>query len=216
MAISLSLYDVFSRLVPGGLFVMAYLYGFHEVWLRSQPFTGLATAQLLGLAFISYILGYVFDPLGNRWYRFFSKCGPQYRLAEKTAERMFQYYPNVAVDSKALHWAVWFAYLKRRNLPMAQEIERLNATHIMLRSLSLGMLFASFIFCIKVVTGTFVLAHVLLSLLGLWAAYILMQEAIKFRTWFYQAIYQSVFALTLTSKEMPITFQPVQLHSQKH
>lgn len=36
MGISLDLYDFFAHLIPGSVFVMAFLYGFQEAWLRSH------------------------------------------------------------------------------------------------------------------------------------------------------------------------------------
>ncbi|MEL7360096.1 MAG: hypothetical protein AAFN40_26630 [Cyanobacteria bacterium J06560_6] len=41
----------------------------------------------------------------------------------------------------------------------------------------------------------------------MWSAYLLMQEAIKFRTWFYQSIYQSVLALQLKPEQLPVQYK---------
>ncbi|MEN8447597.1 MAG: hypothetical protein ABG776_21560, partial [Cyanobacteria bacterium J06555_13] len=71
MGISLSLYDFFAHLVPGGVFLSAFLYAFQESWLRSPAFAALTTAQLLCLGLAAYVLGYVIDPLAYRWYGLF-------------------------------------------------------------------------------------------------------------------------------------------------
>lgn len=207
MAISLSLYDFFAHMVPGGVCLMAFLYGFHEAWLRSPAFTSLTTAQLLGLALIAYILGYLIDPLGNRWYRFFRKKTPKFGLSESAATELTQDHPQIAINSRAMSWFVLLAYIKRRNLPMAQEIERLNVTHIMLRGVSFGLLLFSLVFCLKIFTAAHAWPQVSFSLLSMAAAYIIMQEAIKFRIWFYQSIYQSAIALHLKPDELPVSYR---------
>lgn len=92
----------------------------------------------------------------------------------------------------AEHWYLRLAYIKHHNLPMSQEIERFNVTHIMLRGISLGMLVFAVVFCAKVVTNPGVLPYLALSLVSIAASYLLIREAIKFRVWFYKSIYQSV------------------------
>ena len=209
MGISLDLYDFFAHLVPGGFFLMAFLYGFQETWLRSAAFSELTTAQLIGLAVFSYILGYVIDPIGYRWYRMFRGNLPKFGLSTRAVEQLSKHHPNVVIDTQAMSWYVLLAYIKRENLAMAREIERFNVTHIMLRSISLGCLVFAFVFSSKIITTQsaslpVILSHVLLSLLSMGASYLLMQEAIKFRRWFYQSIYQSTLALKLTPENLPV------------
>ncbi|MEL6779487.1 MAG: hypothetical protein AAFO06_19765 [Cyanobacteria bacterium J06597_16] len=206
MGISLSLYDFFAHLVPGGVFLAAFLYAFAEAWLRSPEFSQLSTLPLMGIALISYVLGYVVDPIGNRWYRFFRRNIPLYGISAQAAKDLCQLYPGIRIDVQAMGWYVLLAYIKRRNLPMAQEIEQLNVTHIMLRGLSLGLLLFSVVFCGKAMVGTRTLPYILLSLLSMGMSYVLIQEAIKFRIWFYKSIYQSTLALTLKPGQLPVTY----------
>lgn len=210
MSISLSLYDFFAHLVPGGVFLIAFLYGFHETWLRSPAFTALTTAQLLGLSLVAYILGYVVDPIANRWYRLFRRKIPKFGISEQAAIALQKDHPNIVIDSRAISWYVLLAYIKRRNLPMAQEIEQFNVTHIMLRGISLGLIFFALVFCLKIFTAPQAWQHAIFSLLSMAAAYLIMQEAIKFRKWFYQSIYQSVLALELKPDQLPVKYQKKQ------
>jgi len=101
------------------------------------------------------------------------------------------------------------AYIRRQNLPMAQEIERFNVTHIMLRGISLGMLIFALVFCLKIFTSPQAWMQAIFSLLCMAIAYIIMQEAIKFRVWFYEAIYQSVFALQLKPEQLPVKYRKI-------
>jgi hypothetical protein len=214
MGISLDLYDFFAHLIPGGVFLMAFLYGFQEEWLRSPAFTDLNTAQLIGLGICAYLLGYMIDPLGKRWYECFrprrdSKAFPgnRYSMSENAVKQLVHDNPWLAVESGAINWYVLLAYIKRHNLPMALEIERFNVTHIMLRGVSLGLLVFAMVFCAKVISGTQALLYVGLSLLSMAAAYLLMLEALKFRIWFYKAIYQSALALKLEPEQLPIGYR---------
>lgn len=208
MGISLDLYDFFAHLIPGGFFLMAFLYRFQEPWLRSPDFAKLGTAQLIGFALLSYVLGYVIDPLGNRWCRLFGNTSSG-TPPKNAAKALCQKYPQIAIDFQAMSWYVLLAYIKRHNLPMALEIERFNVTHIMLRGISLGMLIFSFVFCSKVITGSRPLPHILLSLISMAMSYLLVQEAIKFRQWFYKSIYQSALALKLSPEQLPVTYRTI-------
>lgn len=207
MAISLSLYDFFAHLVPGSVFLIALLYAFQESWLRSPTLTALTTSQLLGLALIAYILGYIVDPLGNRWYRLFRRNVPKFGMSQAAANLIQKDHPNISINNNAMSWYVVLAYIKRRNLSMAQEIERLNVTHIMLRGISFGLLIFALVFCYKIFTAPQAWEPALFSLICMWSAYLLMQEAIKFRTWFYQSIYQSVLGLQLKPEQLPVQYK---------
>ena len=186
---------------------MAFLYGFQEAWLRSPALTSLSTSHLLGLALIAYILGYIIDPLGNRWYRLFRKNMPKFGLSEKAAIALQKNHPEIVINPRAMSWYVLLAYIKRHNLPMAQEIERFNVTHIMLRGISFSFLSLAIVCCIKIFTAASAWPQALLSVASMAGAYILMQEAIKFRLWFYQSIYQSVLALSLKPEQLPVALK---------
>jgi hypothetical protein len=206
MGISLDLYDFFAHLIPGAFFLMAFLYGFQADWLRSPEFATLNPAQLVGLGVVSYLIGYIVDPLANRWYRCF-RPGSDFHMSQWAVKSLMQDYPWLKIEPQALNWYVLLAYIKRHNLPMAQEIERFNVTHIMLRGVSLGLLAFAVVFGSKVITGDQPEVFVGLSLLSTAGSYLLMQEALKFRTWFYKSIYQSALALKLEPEQLPIGYQ---------
>ncbi|MEO1621849.1 MAG: hypothetical protein AAFU53_12565 [Cyanobacteria bacterium J06632_3] len=207
MAISLSLYDFFAHLIPGGVALAAFLFTFQPPWFEPSALASLGTPQLLGIALLSYVLGYVVDPIGNRWYRVFRQGAPRFQLSRQAAKKVCSNYPNVAIDENALSWYTLLAYIKRHNLPMAQEIEQFNVTHIMLRGISFGVLMFAGGFCFKIFTAPQAWKQAIFSLLSMAIAYILMQEAIKFRIWFYHAIYQSVVALTLKPEQLPVKYR---------
>jgi hypothetical protein len=206
MGISLDLYDFFAHLIPGGVFLMAFLYGFQEEWLRSPEFASLNPAQLVGLGIVSYLIGYIVDPLANRWYRCF-RPGNDFSMSQWAVKSLMQEYPWLEIEPQAINWYVLLSYIKRHNLPMAQEIERFNVTHIMLRGVSLGMLVFAIVFGSKIITQNQPQVFVGLSLLSTAGSYLLMQEALKFRTWFYKSIYQSALALKLEPGQLPIGYR---------
>jgi hypothetical protein len=49
--------------------------------------------------------------------------------------------------------------------------------------------------------------YVIFSLLCLAAAIISILESVKYRTWFYKALYESVIALIITPEQLPIKFK---------
>ncbi len=207
MGISLDLYDFFAHLIPGGFLLLAFLYGFQEAWLRSPDFAKLSTVHLLAFALISYVLGYMLEPLSSRWYKLFQPKSNSFILSKAAAQTLCQNHPQLTIDAQGMSWYVVLAYIKRYNLPMAHELERFNVTHIMLRGLSVGLLFCCLVFCSKIMTAARAEPYVVLSLLSMAMSYLLIQEAIKFRRWFHESIYQAALALTLTPEQLPIVYK---------
>ncbi|MEL6491641.1 MAG: hypothetical protein AAFQ95_16920 [Cyanobacteria bacterium J06621_3] len=78
---------------------------------------------------------------------------------------------------------------------------------IKLKGISFGLLIFALAFCCKIFTVSQAWEPALFSLICMWSAYLLMQEAIKFRTWFYQSIYQSVLALQLKPEQLPVQYK---------
>ncbi len=205
MGIKIGLYDFFARTIPGGIFLGALFYILRRYQIYAFTFTSISTIELPLFAIFSYIAGFIIDPIANKyWYRFFN---PKTRLHEKTMMEWNKRYSGIEVQSKEMPWSIPLSYIKRHNLEMAYDVERFNVMSIMLRGASMGALFFTVIFAIEFISNGYLWRYAIFSLVCFTAAIISILEAVKFRTWFYKALYESVIALIITPEQLPIKFK---------
>jgi len=205
MGIKIGLYDFFARTIPGGIFLAALLYILWRYQISAFTFASRSALEISLFAICSYIAGFVIDPIANNlWYRFFSLGG---RLHEKTMLEWNKDHSSIEVQSQEMPWYIPLSYIKRHNMEMAYDVERLNVTSIMLRGASFGSLIFTVIFAIEFISRGFLLRYVIFSVLCLTAAIISIFESVRYRTWFYKALYESVIALIITPEKLPIRFK---------
>jgi hypothetical protein len=205
MGIKIGLYDFFARTIPGGIFLGALLYILRRYQIYSFTFANISAMEASLFAICSYIAGFVIDPIANKyWYRFFNRSGG---LHEKTMIEWNKKHSGIEVQSREMPWYIPLSYIKRHNLEMAYDVERFNVMSIMLRGASFGALLFTVIFTIEFFSRGFLFRFLIFSGLCLTAAIISIRESIKFRTWFYKALYESVIALIITPEQLPIKFK---------
>jgi hypothetical protein len=205
MGIKIGLYDFFARTIPGGIFLFALLYILRRYQIYSFSLANISAIELPLFAICSYIVGFIIDPIANKyWYRFFN---PKGQLHEKTMMEWNKNYSGMKVQTQEMPWSIPLSFIKRHNLEMAYDVERFNVMSIMLRGASLGALVFMVIFAIEFISRGFLWRYLIFSLLCLTAAIISILESVKFRTWFYKALYESVIALIITPEQLPIKFK---------
>jgi uncharacterized membrane protein len=89
-------------------------------------------------------------------------------------------------------------------MDIADTIDKLNAQSKMLKNSSFGVLVFSIIFLVEFLISGYSLNNLLSSVACLVAAIILAKQAVKFRTWFYQSIYQSYVGIIAEPEFLPI------------
>lgn len=203
MGITIGIYDFFSRIIPGGILVAALLYLLQKDLLLSASLSNLSTLQLIALGTLSYIMGYVLTPISDPWNRLFRPKN----LYKKTISELSKELPAVEMSLDDMNWYTLLAFIKRHNMPMSQDVEQLNAVSIMLRNTSFALLLFCLIFTFEFVFGNHLLRDGLLSIFCLFSSIVLVRESVKFRTWFYKAVYQSVVALIAEPKQLSVKFQ---------
>jgi hypothetical protein len=205
MGIKVGLYDFFARTIPGGIFLGALLYILRRYQIYAFSFASISTLEVTLFAVCSYIAGFIIDPIANNfWYRLFN---PGRRLHEKTMMEWNKKQPAIEIQAKEMPWHIPLSYIKRHNLEMAYDVERLNVMSIMLRGASFGGLIFTVIFAVEFISRGFLLRYAIFSILCLTAAIISILESVKYRTWFYKALYESVIALVITPEQLPIKFK---------
>ena len=193
MNIRLGIYEIFSRIIPGGVYIVAivqFLSVLGFVSFDMQATENLSLVASIGFIVIAYILGGAFDNLALVLFRLFNKAGFSERtLAEfnKKHEEAWQ------IDFQDRDWPVLLAFIRTKNFELAGELDRHNALPIMLRNVSLGLLFM----IVNSVIQFFVSqnpVNVLISIIMLVVSMLILREAVKFRKLFYDGIYETVLA----------------------
>jgi hypothetical protein len=205
MGIKIGLYDFFARTIPGGIFLGALLYILRRYQIYNFTFAGMSTLEISLFAICSFVAGFIIDPIANKFlYRVFF---PKGRHEEKTMIEWNKKQSGFEVHPREMPWYISLSYIKRHNLEMAYDVERLRVMSIMLRGASFGAGIFTVIFAIEFISREFLFRYVVFSLLCLAAAVISILESVKYRTWFYKALYESVIALIIMPEQLPIKFK---------
>lgn len=203
MNLRFGIYDIFSRIVPGGF----YLFAFVELvvalnWIKFD-WTLLSNVSLvisLGLIVVAYIIGTAMDRVGSAWYRLFTKRGMSNRVLEELKQRYSEDW-NIQFEDR--DWTVWRTYVYIHNPTVADEIDRNNAVSIMLGNLSFGLvIFAIAIFIEFINSQTWVLLALMVFILFL--SYQIAIEARTSRYFYYLGIFQAIIAYRLNIEERVI------------
>ena len=140
MNIRLGIYDFFSRIVPGGFYLIAFVEFSKALgWIKFDwgILKDIGILPSAGLLIFSYVIATAMDQLGIMWQRIFRKRGvsnssPFERFKQLHADRWI-------VDFEDKDWPILRAYIYIHNPAVGEEIERFNALNIMFRNLSLGL-----------------------------------------------------------------------------
>ena len=203
MTIRIGVYDFFAHLIGGSFLLAVIVYVLQKLLPLPVDIANLSSTQVLILGTVAYVLGYAATPMGSIWYRFWVPKD----VYQKTVSKLNQDLVRMGVSLDIMDWYTLVAFIKRHNVDMAQDVEQYNAISIMLRSTSLGFLLFSGIFGVEFLFSNRLLGFVLLSLICLGLSIVLIQEAVKYHTYFFRSIYQSVVALIMQPEQLSIKFQ---------
>ena len=91
---------------------------------------------------------------------------------------------------------------------MAQDVEQYDAISVMLRNISFGFLLFSILLGVQGLFSSYAAPlFILLGFLCLFLSIMLIKEAVKYQTYFFRSIYQSVVALLVKPEQLSIRFQ---------
>jgi hypothetical protein len=200
MNLRLGIYDIFSRIIPGGVYLFAAL-EFARVldWLKIDwaSLLDLKILPSLGLIVMAYVVGTAMDRIGSTWYRLFNRGMSDRVLDEFIKEHKNQW----VLDFDDEDWPILRAYIYIHNLNVGDEIDRHNALCIMLRNISLGLVFLAVSQIMQFVITRNWLLLVLVAALFL-LSYQLAIQARFMREWFYRSIYETIIAYRLKVEEI--------------
>jgi len=200
MNIQFGIYDVFSRIVPGGLYLFAIMQFSSVLGLIKidwEILKDVGVIPSLGLLLIAYILGTGMDRLGSRWFYMFKKPGMSDRILE---EFKAKHADRWVFEFEDKDWTMLRAYIRVHNRDVAGDIDRDNAICIMLRNISLGLVLIAFnvgIHFAKTVNWADLILIVLLFVLS----YLVAIQARFLRKWFYEGVFETIMAYRLDLEE---------------
>jgi hypothetical protein len=201
MNIRLGVYEIFSRIVPGGLYLAAVgqllhilgLYTFDLQTISELPLL-LSIAILLG----AYSIGGAMDRLAIVWFRLFAPRGTHGRVFESIRR---QYGKRWHLDFTGEDWNLLLSHIRTRDFELAAELDRYNAVSIMLRNVSLALTLICFNLLFQSVQ-TASWTYALLALGLFLTAILLILESKKFREWYYDNIFRTALGYRIEMEEL--------------
>lgn len=203
MSIKLGIYDFFAYAIPGGIVTTAILFLLIKHLGLAIDFGNLSIIEFIVLVTLAYLIGYTNDFIARKtWYKIFHRKN----LYETTIADFNKRNPAIEVLLHEMDRYITFSFIKKQNLEMAQDIDKLNVQNIMLRNSSFGVLLFAIIFGVEFFLSGYSLIYAIASVFCLVMSVILVRESIKFASWFYQSIYQNLVAFLVTPEQLPIKF----------
>ena len=206
MNIQLGIYEIFSTIIPGCIYLMAIgqvfsMLGFKQLtWDILKDLSGISIFIVLIAA---YVLGLAFNRFGIGWYGLFK--GSNKSVDSLNAFKLNQSNRwNINFEDK--DWQILLALIRSKNLDLARETERHLASAIMLRNLSFGFLLLTIINLIQAALISslgFLIASIVLFTISM----LTISESKKFRRWYYDTILSTVLAYRIDLEKL---IQPVE------
>jgi hypothetical protein len=200
MSLKFGLYDFFGRIIPGFFYLIAFVQIgvlLHFYPLNLQFLSQMQLSTLLALGVIAYVLGTAFNPLSILWIRLFKP--------KDTLETAFQLFrkrnPDWRIKFQGMDWHVLLAYIRRNNFDMVEEIERPNASSLMMRNISLAFIILALI---QFVYFFFVweLIFLALAIIFVGISVQLGKEAKFFQVMFFSLIFETIISYEINLDEL--------------
>ena len=86
---------------------------------------------------------------------------------------------------------------------MAKDVEHLNVQQIMLRNISFGFFIIAAILLFEFVYKNYSLIYLFFAIPSLMISIITAKQAVKFKIWFYKALFQAFTGLILKKSQSP-------------
>ena len=186
MSVSLSLYDVFSNIVPGFI----YLFTINEllkVFGKSQVdiLQASSSGQILLIVLVAFVLGHLFTTFTfEGWYKLFVKQQEDKLAIEKISTQ----YPELKVKFKPTDTDLLFSIIRSRDNVIAERTEGFRANAIMMRNISFGLFLLGLVEMIKFFINQYVVDFLGIAILAFIFSGIALRGAFRFYKWFYRDI----------------------------
>jgi hypothetical protein len=196
MSSRLGIYDIFSRIVPGGFYLGTFVqFGIvlNLIKFDWAVLNDLSVLASLGLALVTFVLGSAMDRAGFAWQRLF-------RPPTSVLDGFKREHEDWKIDFQEKDWAILRAYIYIHNLNVGDEVDRHNALSIMMRNISLGLALLGIAELMQLIL-TRDWRYAALVILLMFLSYESGVLARNMRDWFYRSIYETIIAYGLKLEE---------------
>jgi glycosyltransferase involved in cell wall biosynthesis len=188
MSVSLSLYDVFSNIVPG----LIYLFAINE-FLRTFGKSDMdllqasTSGQTLFIVFAAFVLGQLFTTFTyERWYRLFIKEHEDKTALEKTVSR----FPELNINFRPVDSELLLSVIQSRDKDAAERIEGYRANAIMMRNISFGLFLIGLVELTRFFINQYAIGFLGIAVAAVLFSRIALGGAARFYGWFYRDIFR--------------------------
>ncbi len=199
MSITIGIYDFFSYIIPGVL----YLFTFNEVLklLRLQNLNISLLSNITYLVFLgllSYLVGHLFDYISHHiWYRLFYRG-----KSEERAYIRFKSLPGIKAEFEPMQWPILLSIIRHNDMDLCNTIDKNKATSIMLRNVSFALFLLAIVSAVSTFNSGFSLNFALVTIAALIGCFVALLRGDVFNQWFYLLIYQQSLAYGSNLKEV--------------
>jgi hypothetical protein len=195
MNIGLGIYEIFARIIPGIVYLVALVQlGFilELISFDLQIFYDLKIVPVTGLVLLAYVLETTFYPIAILWNRLFRrKYAPDEAFAEFQKRN-----PSWIYKFEGKDWRTLFAYIRKESPVLASEIDKQFAFYLMLGSMSIGIILLAINQMILFVQGG-TYQNIIYSVFLIIASLIIAREGRFFQSRFYSWIFETILSYQL-------------------
>jgi hypothetical protein len=187
MSISLSLYDVFSNIVPGLIYLFAINELLKTLGVSRADLLQVSSGQTLFIILIAFVLGQLFSTFTYEgWYRLFIR-----KFEDQTAlERTIARFPELKIKFKPGDTELLLSAIQSRDKATAERIEGYRANAIMMRNISFGFFLIGLVELTRFFLNNFDFVLLGIALILFIASRIALRGASRFYGWFYRDIFR--------------------------
>lgn len=187
MSVSLSLYDVFSNIVPGFI----YLFAINELlrtFGRSQvDLLQASSGQVLFIVLAAFVLGQLCTTFTYEgWYKLFVKQHENKEALEKAVAR----FPELKINFKPADSGLLLSFIQSHDKAIAERIEGHRANAIMMRNISFGLFLLGLVELARFFVSNYDLPFLAIAILLFIFSRIAIRGASRFYEWFYRDIFR--------------------------
>jgi len=192
MSITIGIYDLFSYLIPGILYLYVanqflglFNKGLFDVLPKTSSGYSIPDLILVVLGFVAaFIVGHIFDLIA-RWFVF------RLIYRDKTSQTVLVNIKKRDADAniqfEAKDWHLLLVLLRQRNLQVAQSFDKHEADSIMFRNISLIALLLGLISIARAILENPMFW--ILAVLGLIVCIMTARRSYTFHTWFFEGVF---------------------------
>lgn len=200
MSVNLGLYDLFANAVPG----LLYLYVLSECG-KLLGFSGLDftkienTAQVLGIVFLSFILGHVFNAIT---YRFWFRLWVRRRSGEVALRKLQAKHPEKHFDFQSNDPDILVSIIQHNDMKVADRLETARANAIMMRNVSFGLFLHGLLYIAKILIGGVSTLSIVIVVISFICSGFALYRCADYDRWFFRDVFCEALAYGNTFQEV--------------